>query len=200
MRDYRIVWSGPDSILDKSAPVSAAAMALLSHLAASGHEVTVVGATVSSRDTPSVTLKQILEKISEVEGNAVSLRAGDIQHQLVRTHSTLRKAMTNREQTLWFANYTKVLSKVRPDLVMLHGDRVPERLAVREAGLRGIPTAALLDVGTETTLPVNAALHIPAESLEQILGILEPLLSMRSGDQDQQRTLRDSHLLLGHAN
>lgn len=199
MRESRIVWSGPDCLLEKSAPVSAAATALLLHLTTAGHKVNVIGASVAAEKRPNAAVRRLIGRTPKAGGKVVTVQDGKLKHQLVRTAKAQRDDMTNKEQNLWYRLYIQVLDRTCPDLVLLDGDRILERFALQEAKLRGIPCAAIVPAGTVNALSVDVQLIIPA-STKQLVEKLAPLLARKAGDRNQRAILHGNHLLLGSTN
>jgi glycosyltransferase involved in cell wall biosynthesis len=112
-----------------------------------GWDVRVLGATIFDSPNGITRLADHWEKIKKSRSKIVKVNDGPLQHNLVKTKSTVRAEMTATEEAVWYQAYTKFLDDFKPDVVYYYGGRTLDLLIGDEAHERGIPVAAYLANG-----------------------------------------------------
>lgn len=146
-RKKRILWANPYCLLDLSSGASMTVREQLRQLHKLGWEVRVLGATIFDSPNGITRLAEHWEKIKKSRSKIVKVNDGPLTHNLVKTKSTVRAAMTAAEEAIWYQAYTKFLDEFKPDIVYYYGGRTLDLLIGDEAHARKIPVAAYLANG-----------------------------------------------------
>ena len=90
--------------------------------------------------------------LATVDPNVTKINVEDspLVHELIRTASTKRNAMTAEEESIWLSQYHEKLKSFQPDMVCFYGGLLLENMVANEARHLGIPCVAYIGNGNYT--------------------------------------------------
>ncbi|SDE68236.1 glycosyltransferase [Desulfuromonas thiophila] len=123
---------------------------MLLQLQRHGYEVQILGATNFDHPRGAGVLQGHGEALKKAVGRFVTLTDESLQHVLLVTASSQRRAMQSGEESIWFMRYRQLLETFKPDLVFTYGGKTLDLLLASEAKQLGIPVAFYLANGNYT--------------------------------------------------
>lgn len=140
----KILWANRYCLLDTSSGASRSAREILRRLAALGHEVRVVGATIFDAPSGVTGLGGAWDALRKSDKKISNVQDGNLTHQLVRTADTASTRMTLDELNSLYALYRSNLTEFSPDVVFFYGGNSFDMLIPLEARREGALTCAYL--------------------------------------------------------
>lgn len=140
----KILWANAYCLLDTSSGASMACRQMLHQLAAAGHDVEILGATIFDHPRGIERLRAQWDTIKAKVGQSVSVRDGKLTHRVMVTADTTRERMSPREELLWFNTFMASCDRFQPDVILYYGGQVLDFLMTAEARHRGIKVVAFL--------------------------------------------------------
>lgn len=143
----KILWANRYFLNDKTSGASLSVRELLSRLRRLGHEIGIVGATVTDAEAGLDRILSFIGHEGSKSGETFVYDDGELKHNLVITRSHKSDLMTLKELNSLYAMYTSAIATMRPDIVFFYGGNSFDYLIPSDAKRVGCKTLAYIANG-----------------------------------------------------